>query len=207
METQKEIFNLLVITSPDIFPDETNYINFILDNGASAVYIRKENYSNINLTSFFKEIKTEHHQKIILPFSIIDALVYENYKPIIHFKEKDRTAENLSQLPNNATLSTSIHEFSELENLTENYKYVFYSPVFESISKPNYKPKITLEEIQKDLGNREKGIEGLIALGGVSSENILQIKNAGFNGAALLGSIWNDENPKERFLKIISKIF
>lgn len=208
LKNESHKFAIIIITSPFNFPNETELINFFLNKGTAAIYLRKDNYPNGFIKSFFERIKNEYHKKIILPFSVVDDLIYEKYKPIIHFKEKERLVEKLHNTNADAILSTSIHDFSELENISKRFNYIFYSPVFESISKINYKPKLSIEEIIPKVKNFKLQISNskLIALGGIDDENILQIKNAGFDGVALLGAIWEKENQKEMFLKIVSKI-
>jgi len=195
-------FQLFVITQPENFKDEEKFISQLLELGASGIYLRKANYSSTYISGILKSIDTKFHHKLIIPFSFYDENGFQNIESIIHFKEKERTAENLSKVPNDAILSTSIHDLNELEILADKFKIVFYSPVFESISKPNYKPKISLVELTKNLKPQTSNLKQLIALGGINESNILQIKNAGFNGAALLGYIWKDDEPIKNFKKI-----
>ena len=72
----------------------------------------------------------------------------------------------------------------------KNCDYVFLSPVFDSISKLNYHANYTPEEIRKA---HKAGIidKKVIALGGIDTDNIRQVKNYGFGGAAILGALWN----------------
>jgi len=195
-------FQLFVITQPENFKDEEKFISQLLELGVSGIYLRKGIYSSTYISEILKKVDTKFHQKLIIPFSFYGENGFQNIESIIHFKEKERTKENLSKVPADGILSTSIHDLNELEILADKFKIVFYSPVFESISKPNYKPKISLEELTTNLKPQSSNFKQLIALGGITEQNILQVKDAGFNGAALLGSIWESDKPIENFKKI-----
>ena len=63
------------------------------------------------------------------------------------------------------------------------------SPVFDSISKSDYK------RVEFDFTKRQNKETKLIGLGGIQSENVDQAIRMGFEGVALLGAIWNNSNP------------
>jgi thiamine-phosphate pyrophosphorylase len=42
----------------------------------------------------------------------------------------------------------------------------------------------------------------VIALGGINEDNIQLVKQAGFSGAAVLGAIWQADDPVTAFLNI-----
>jgi thiamine-phosphate pyrophosphorylase len=52
------------------------------------------------------------------------------------------------------------------------------------------------------LPNNENRITKLIALGGITKNNINEPITWGFDGAAVLGSIWENENPIKEFIQI-----
>jgi putative thiamine-phosphate diphosphorylase len=71
------------------------------------------------------------------------------------------------------------------------YDYITFSPVFPSISKPEYKPAYTEDEISEML---KQASTPVIALGGVTQQMIPFIENMGFAGYAMLGAIWQNNN-------------
>ena len=60
--------------------------------------------------------------------------------------------------------------------------------MFDSISKEGYKA------VNFDLSHRRIDIQ-LIGLGGVTVENFGSLITMGFDGGAVLGGVWNSENP------------
>lgn len=110
----------------------------------------------------------------------------------LHFSEKDRIEigdEKLEKLHSlGFILSTSVHTVEDFEKLNSVFDYAFLSPVFDSISKENYKAvSFDLLDVRKDIK--------LIALGGITVENYNEALNLGFDGVAFLGGVWNQENP------------
>ena len=87
-------------------------------------------------------------------------------------------------------ISHSCHSLEEVKEMKRKCDYVFLSPVFDSISKMNYNANYTPEEIKKA---HKAGIidKKVIALGGIDEDNIKQVKNYGFGGAAILGALWD----------------
>ncbi len=81
--------------------------------------------------------------------------------------------------------SRSCHSIAEATACAD-CDYIFLSPVFDSISKPGYKA-VPFEPSQvKALPVKT------IALGGVTPERFDQVRANGFDGAAMLGYLWQD---------------
>jgi thiamine-phosphate pyrophosphorylase len=206
MKPQTRKFELIVITSPAEFPGETELINFFFDNGMDAVYCRKESYPDRYVENLLTGLKQPDHSKIILPLSMVNGSLRNTYMPIVHIKEQERKIVNPALLAGKEVFSTAIHDLSDLPIVASRFRYIFFSPVFESISKKNYKPRYTLEEMKQSITDHRMDADKLIALGGIDEQNISIAQEMGFAGAALLGSIWSDKDPKEKFLRIRSKI-
>lgn len=97
-------------------------------------------------------------------------------------------------------VSTSFHSLAQAAH--EDYgslKYAFLSPIFESISKPGYTAAFVKEDLQASVSQSSLP---LVALGGITSTNISQVKDLGFWGAAVLGYIWSCQDPASR-LKLL----
>jgi len=91
----------------------------------------------------------------------------------------------------------SAHSFEELKEMG-NREIVLLGPVFDSISKHGYKSKFSKEELKTGI-SQWHGRAKLYALGGINAENIRELKELGFDGAAVLGYIWNDADPVAAF--------
>lgn len=91
-------------------------------------------------------------------------------------------------------ISCSCHSLEEVKQYKPGCDYVFLSPIFDSISKQDYKSGYTAEEIRSAVKN---GIidRRVIALGGIDENNLLRVKDFGFGGAAIMGTLWNKFDP------------
>jgi hypothetical protein len=97
-------------------------------------------------------------------------------------------------------ISVSAHCIEEALRSREQYCYI--SPIYPSISKKGYSNSTLLGDI-KQRCNIPKN---WVALGGVSAVRIPEIKQLGFEHAAILGAIWESANPMESFLELLDAL-
>ena len=82
--------------------------------------------------------------------------------------------------------------------MNEDWEYSFISPVFPSISKKGYGENST---ILNDIKKRTRSNVKLIALGGINENNINEVFESELDGVALLGAIWENDEPLNVFKK------
>jgi thiamine-phosphate pyrophosphorylase len=131
--------------------------------------------------------------------------LFQIYKPHFSVEETQNFIQQISlQYHQQISLHSDhlkFHSLEELETCNEHYDYAFLSPVFDSISKEGYKGKFDLHELKISLAKRK---ERVIALGGIDEDKIALIKEAHFAGIALVGAVWQNERPIDKF-KLIRK--
>lgn len=146
-------------------------------------------------------IKDEH--EIIHQLFDEGLEIFQLYKPSFSKEETENFIQQISvEYRNRIVLHSNylkFHSLNELEDCEEKYDYAFLSPIFDSISKAGYKSNYDLKEIKVFFKNRN---EKIIALGGIDEDKIDTVKDLGFSGIALLGAIWQTENPVEKFKRI-----
>lgn len=129
--------------------------------------------------------------------------IFHFYKPSFSKEETENFIQQVSVEYRNRIVLHShyfkFHSLKELEDCKEKYDYAFLSPIFDSISKGGYKSNYDLSEIKDFFKNRN---EKIIALGGIDEDKIDTVKELGFSGIALLGAIWQSENPIDKFKRI-----
>lgn len=189
---------MIVITSPIKIAKEINTMHALFENGLELLHIRKPDFSETEMKTFVSKIKSDYRHQLVLHSH--HQLALELGINRIHFTEKNRVATSQESIENwkksGYTLSTSIHQMSDFEALSSVFDYAFFGPVFESISKPNYVSNL---DFKKELKQRKNNNTALIALGGITSENIKTALAFGFDDVALLGSIWNNNHSIENF--------
>ncbi len=178
---------IIVISRPDYFEGEAVAINRLFADGMGILHLRKpandparfrELLSGIN-PLFYSRIAIHQHHDLAGEFSIRR----------LHYPEKFRQSTALAvlegQSQNGFVLSSSIHQLSQLPDLPF-LDYVFYGPVFNSISKPGYKSVV---DPGFRLPIRSSGPK-VVAIGGITNASLETVKQMNFDGAALLGAIW-----------------
>ena len=189
---------MIVITNPIATANEISTIHSLFENGLELLHIRKPDYSTTEMEAFLAEIKSDFRQQLVLHSHHQLATKFGINR--IHFTEKARRETSEESLKNwkekKFTLSTSIHQMDDFEELSNDFDYAFFGPVFESISKPNY---ISNLDFKKELEQRKNNKTALVALGGITSEKIKTALDFGFDDVALLGTIWNNNHPVENF--------
>ena len=192
----------IVITNPTALKNEASLINQLFDEGLSVLHLRKPEYSSQELVLLLQEINPIHYSKIALHSCHFLAKSFGINR--LHFNEVSR-----KQLLGDALetykaegviLSTSIHSTDDYIQLSDKFDYAFLSPVFDSISKPNYQAQaFDLSMINKKPETK------LIALGGIDETTCSKAFDRGFDGVALLGAIWNSEDKIIAFKNIQSQ--
>lgn len=189
---------MIVITNPIHNTSEIDTIHALLENELGLLHIRKPDFSETEMKTFVSKIKTTFRHRLVLHNHHQLALKFGIYR--IHFTEKNRVETSQESLENwkkrGYTLSTSIHQMSDFERLSSVFDYAFFGPVFNSISKPNYVSNL---DFKKELEQRENNTTALIALGGITAQNIKTAFAFGFDDVAILGTIWHSNNPIENY--------
>ncbi|MDR6761222.1 thiamine-phosphate pyrophosphorylase [Flavobacterium sp. 2755] len=189
---------MIVITNPFFIEDEIRIFHSLFEEGLSLLHIRKPDFSELEMVQFINQIKLEFRSNLILHNH--HHLAEDFGINRIHFSEKERNRIHdfpaRFPKPCRYNFSTSTHSIEDFNSLENDFDYAFLSPVFKSISKENYEPKTDLFEALKSRTNYKTKV---IALGGIDAENIQKTMKNGFDDIALLGTIWNNENPIKQF--------
>ena len=193
---------LILISSPDQVNDEAKIINELFESGLKYFHIRKPADTAEQVRKLIAGIEPDYYPCISLHQH--HSLAEEFGIKRLHYTENERgklknnTLEGL--ISNGFILSTSVHDLSLLASLNE-YHYVFFGPVYNSISKQGYKsvlpPGFKL--------SATKASPLIIGIGGIEANNMDSIKKMNFDGAAILGSIWKNTKKPVKNFKIIQE--
>jgi thiamine-phosphate pyrophosphorylase len=105
-------------------------------------------------------------------------------------------------------ISRSCHDLATLRAALGHYDSVFFGPVFPSISKPGHGPSnnFSSTELSLLLNSRTANERRttVLALGGVTAERLPQVRALGFDGIAVLGAVWQADDPVAAFCEMIT---
>jgi thiamine-phosphate pyrophosphorylase len=186
---------MIVITPEVTVRGEYAAINEMLHEGLGLLHIRKPGFSLEEMRAYLLRIHSAYHSRLVLHAH--HELAEASGIRRLHFSENSRAAATADthKYPG-IVLSTSIHSIDAFNNLDPVFEYAFLSPVYPSISKQGYSSgKNLMDEIKKRNNFKIK----LVALGGMTSQNIGVTRNAGFDDIAVSGSIWLYPDPVQQF--------
>lgn len=192
---------LIVISSPERLGNEAALINALFDAGMKRFHLRKPSASAVALGALLNGIDRAYRSEVVLHQHHELAEHFGLWRK--HYPEKLRLQQDRHESPPlGPGLSTSIHDLTKLPELGA-YEYVFFGPVFNSISKPGYHsnlpPNFRLPA--------RPAAPAIIALGGIDADYVHLARAMNFEGVAVLGAIWNKpEAACIQFRKILSSI-
>lgn len=183
---------LILITTPTYFVEEDKIITSLFEEGLDILHLRKPDTPPVYAERLLTLIPEKYRKRIVVHGHFYLKEEYQLKGIHINHRYPNPPLNYVGQI------STSCHSIQEVEDKKKNYNYVFLSPIFDSISKQDYKSYYTPEQIRQAA---KDGIidKKVVALGGINEDNILQVKDFGFGGAAVLGDIWNKFNPNADF--------
>ena len=190
---------IVLISCPYFFDGEIELITSMFEEGLDIFHLRKPGFNEDKLDKFLQQIKTGYHSRIKVHAS---TGLFDNYRlGGIHIPVEMAVESNIIELKKTKSISvsSSFHSLGEVKRKNEHIDYAFLSPVFDSISKKNYKCRFDYVELKEVLPQANTRI---IALGGCKADNLKQVKQLGFSGAAVLGAVWNSADPFRSYIEI-----
>lgn len=178
---------LIVVTAPTFFVEEDKIITTLFEEGLDILHLRKPEtpamYSERLLTlipkQYHKRIVTHEHFYLQEEFNLMG----------IHLNVRNpKEPHDFS-----GHISCTCHSLDEVRNKKHFYDYLFLSPIYDCITKDGVSSGFEAKELRQ--AGKERIIDNkVMALGGITPNNILEIKDYGFGGAVVVGDLWNKFN-------------
>ena len=173
----------IIITSPDFLSGEAIFIDKLFSQGLDLLHLRKPEASLEAYNQLLIQIPEQWHSRIVL---------HEHFKLAEEYKLHGiHLNRRCSQVPDSfrGSISCSCHTLGEVKKQKDSKDYVFLSPIFDSISKVGYHAAFSPTSL-KQAAIENIIDEKVIALGGITANNISLVKEWHFGGVAFLGDIW-----------------
>ncbi len=173
----------IAITTENIKVFEPLMICDIIEAGWDMVHLRHPAASYRDMRNLIEAIPQRHHRHLRLHghFELLNSFNLGG----VHLNKRCPTLPPLYSGP----FSRSCHDLEELKQYPE-CDYVTLSPIFDSISKKGYKSAFDKKKLLKIDKTSPSGVDiRVIALGGVTPENIQDIIEMDFDGFAALGAL------------------
>lgn len=175
---------LILLTTPDFFVEEDKILSSLFEEGLDLLHLRKPETEPVYSERLLTLLPEAHRGQIVVHdhFYLKEEFALKG----IHLNRRHPEAPEGYK----GHISCSFHSIEDLKAGKQKYNYSFLSPIYTSISKQNYRSpfdKATLKQAAKD-GIIDKKV---MALGGVTSENLEEVRDYGFGGVVILGDLWN----------------
>lgn len=182
---------LIVITLPHLYDREASDITALMDAGLETLHLRKPQANEAETASLLRQIPEKYHGRIV---------VHDHFQLTGHFCLKGIHLNSRHPQPPSGyreSISCSCHSIDEVCRKKASCDYLFLSPIFDSISKQGYSsafsPTVLHDAYLQGIIDRK-----VVALGGIDSKRLSQVRKWGFGGVAMLGDIW--QQSREQFL-------
>jgi thiamine-phosphate pyrophosphorylase len=201
----------LILLTPDTnVNNEHHIVNSLFANGLQRLHVRKPGFGYEEYKAYISNIDAQYHKRIVVcgAFELYNELGLGGVHLNSHMRADAAVWAQVAHVPV-GHISTSFHSWQEVRDNERQYGYVFISPVFDSISKVGYKAAI---DVQQCAAVREEVIAArgycpqILGLGGVGAEQVRVLQANGFDGAALLGSVWGVEDVVGAFVELIRSV-
>ena len=173
----------IVITSPGFLQGEADFIDRLFNHGLDRLHLRKPGAEIGECRRLLDGISREWLPRIVVHDNF--GLCREYGLGGVHLNGRNPMAP-----PNHeGSVSRSCHSLEEISRYKGECDYLTLSPIFNSISKQKYMAAFGPGQL---AAARDSGLidRRVIALGGVTLENIPRVKELGFGGVAILGDVW-----------------
>lgn len=173
----------IVITSPGFLQGEADFIDRLFNHGLDRLHLRKPGADIGECRRLLDGISREWLPRIVVHDNF--GLCREYGLGGVHLNGRNPMAP-----PNHeGSVSRSCHSLEEISRYKGECDYLTLSPIFNSISKQGYMAAFEPEQL---AAARDSGLidSRVIALGGVTLENIPRVRELGFGGVAILGDVW-----------------
>lgn len=180
---------LIVVTAPTFFVEEDKIITALFEEGLDILHLRKPETPAMYAERLLTLIPEKYHRRIV---------THEHFylKEEFNLMGIHLNARNPKE-PHDYSghISCTCHSIEDVKNKKHFYDYLFMSPIYDCITKQGTYSGYIPEELRQ--AGKEKIIDSkVMALGGITPENILEIKDYGFGGAVILGDLWNKFNAR-----------
>ena len=171
-------------------------------------HVRKPGWSAAEVEAYIQAVPVPYRARLVLHGHA--PLVRRYQLGGLHLTARQRAAaRQRPTLRPGQLLSTSFHSLEEISRARRRYDYGFLSPIFDSITKSGYTSGFELKALQSRLPGmftRAGHHPQVLALGGITADNIGLLPPVGFAGAAVLGSIWEHADPVAAFRQVQAAI-
>ncbi|HTB81983.1 MAG TPA: thiamine phosphate synthase [Opitutaceae bacterium] len=198
----------LVVISPERDdPREIAVMGALFAAGLERYHVRKPHWPAAKLGAWLHALPAEWHSRLVLhshhEFVAERRLGGDKCASLGGRHWRDDGLAPFMPPEGEGLTSRSCHDLVALRTALGSYDSVFFGPVFPSLSKSGHGPRgdFSVDKLSILLAQRTS-IErrtAVLALGGVRVERLSRCRELGFDGVAVLGAVWQSDDPARAF--------
>ena len=189
-------FKLYAITDRGLCAPRTLHdtIHNLLDVGVSALQLREKDLSDAEYIKLAESLcKLCHTYSAQLFINSRIEIAMEVGADGLHLPGDSASIEKVIEQTNGCfIIGSSVHTLTEAKQReTEGADFITYSPIYPTLSKPDYGPAVGVE----GLRNITEGVNiPVFALGGITPERVSECLDAGAYGVAVMSGVMSPGN-------------
>jgi thiamine-phosphate pyrophosphorylase len=188
---------IVVMSSPKDEPNEVVEVIRMFEAGLEYFHVRKPRKNRRQLMEYIKDYPPRYHSRLILHSYHGLSSTFELGG--IHLSRKHRKRGKIyrfklflkRRIKRDMVVTRTFHKLTDLSNDRRTYSYAFLSPVFDSITHSTLSGGFSKRALLMMLPQARQPI---YAMGGVTPERLEQVAEYGFQGAVLVGAVWEGED-------------
>ena len=189
-------FKLYAITDRELCAPRTLYdtLHNLLDVGVPAIQLREKDLSDaeyIKLAEPLCKLCQAYSAQLFINSRIKIAMNIG--ADGLHLPGDSASVQKvIEQTDGCFTIGNSVHTLTEAKQReTEGADFITYSPIYPTLSKPDYGPAVGVEGLRNITG--EVNIP-VFALGGITPERVSECRDAGAYGVAVMSGVMSPKN-------------
>ena len=197
---------IIVLSAPGQIENEIRELLKMFDLGLQHFHIRKPRFSRKQMAEYINAIPTKYHKKLIL--HSYHGLAFKYKLGGIHLSRTHRKRGQLyafslwlkRRLYPSLVVTRTFHKLTDISNDRRKYSYCLLGPVFDSISHAALSAGFSKRALLNIIPQARQPV---YAMGGISEDNVQKAAEYGFQGVALLGTIWESKTlPHEKYAQL-----
>ena len=190
-------------------PEKTliRIVSELAENGLDVFQLRTKSMKDIEMIELIKDIRlatSNCDMKLCINDNVNVASKCKGLIDILHLGQTDMDPNEAKKLiDQNIQIGLSITNENQLGNIPNCVNYLGVGPIFPTGSKSDASEPMGLNTLKKIIYKTKLPV---VAIGGISLDNISDLFKIGVSGVAVISAILNEYTPIENFHKLKENI-
>tara|TARA_B100000900_G_scaffold399291_1_gene401669 strand:- start:37 stop:702 length:666 start_codon:yes stop_codon:yes gene_type:complete len=182
-------------------------VSELAENGLDVFQLRAKSMNDIEIIELIKDIRlatSNCDMKLCINDNVNVASKCKGLIDILHLGQTDMDPNEAKKMINkNIEIGLSITDENQLGNIPNCVNYLGVGPIFPTGSKNDASEPIGSNRLKEIINKTNLPV---VAIGGISLDNICDLFKIGVSGVAVISAILNEYNPTENFYKLKENI-